>query len=125
MKFHFHPSRRQKAQDIYQKLVKKYGQSPAHEADAIIVLGGDGTMLRALHMHAHRKTPLYGMNLGTLGFLMNEQRVDKLPERVKAAKSIEIRPLKMRALDRDGLTHNKLAYNEVSILRRREGRLRP
>jgi NAD+ kinase len=74
-------------------------------------------MLRALHSFINRKAPLYGMNLGTLGFLHNEYRVEDLPERIKNAQKLVIHPLIMEALDSKGKVHAEVAFNEVSLLR--------
>jgi NAD+ kinase len=117
MKIHFHVSHRPKAQKAFKILKRKYGHVPAEKADVIVVLGGDGTMLRALHAHIGRKAPMYGMNLGTLGFLHNDYSPDKLKERIKAARRFTIHPLIMEALDREGRVHAEVAFNEVSILR--------
>ncbi len=89
------------------------------EADMIVALGGDGYMLQTLHgmLGRNRIVPVYGMNLGTVGFLMNEWRNGKLDERLKNAKSFEVRPLKMTAETIDGEIVTSPAINEVSLLR--------
>ena len=117
MKFAYFAGRKPRAQKALEELKSTYGACEPEEADAIIVLGGDGTMLRALHSFADYQAPLYGMNLGTLGFLLNKHDKDKLKERVKAAKRFNIRPLIMNATDKDGKKHKELAFNEVSLLR--------
>lgn len=117
MKIHFHASHKPKAQRALQTLLKKYKTVDAASADVIVVLGGDGSMLRALHTFINRKAPIYGMNLGTLGFLLNEYEPDMLRERIKKARSIVIHPLIMEALDNKGKVHAEVAFNEVSLLR--------
>lgn len=117
MKIHFHVSQRPKARKAFQKLKRKYGQAAPEKADVIVVLGGDGTMLRALHAHIGRKAPMYGMNLGTFGFLHNDFSYDGLKERIKNALRFSIHPLIMEALGTDGKVHAEVAFNEVSLLR--------
>lgn len=112
-----HASHKPRAQKALEELVGRYGNHDPENADAIVVLGGDGSMLRALHQFAHLKKPIYGMNLGTLGFLLNPYTPDNLYERVNAAKGFEIHPLQMEARDKNGTTHKEIAFNEVSLLR--------
>lgn len=90
---------------------------PIKKADLVIALGGDGTLLEALHeAHAHHK-PVYGMNCGSVGFLMNPFRAEHLMDRLKSAHRVTIHPLRMIATDKKGKTHEALAFNEVSLLR--------
>ncbi|MCB9982450.1 MAG: NAD kinase [Rhodospirillales bacterium] len=117
MKLGFFAGQKPRAQKAQEELKSTYGAVPPEEADTIIVLGGDGTMLRALHAFADYQAPLFGMNLGTLGFLLNESRIGGLEERIKNAKRFTIHPLVMEAIDRDGKTHKELAFNEISLLR--------
>lgn len=117
MKIYFHASHKPKAQAALAALKKKYKSVKADDADVIVVLGGDGTMLRALHAFISNKAPMYGMNLGTLGFLLNDYSPGKLTERIKQAKKFVIHPLIMEALDSDGKVHAEVAFNEVSLLR--------
>jgi NAD+ kinase len=98
-------------------LVARHGNPPETEADVIVALGGDGFMLETLHGTMHLDLPVYGMNCGTIGFLMNEYSLDGLPERVAAAEEEVINPLFMRATRQDGSMHEGLAINEVSLLR--------
>ncbi len=98
-------------------LAHRYGNAPPAEADAIIALGGDGLMLQTLHHHMDNRTPIYGMNRGSVGFLMNEYQEDNLLERLAAATVTTIHPLSMTATDHDGKTHKSLAINEVSMFR--------
>jgi NAD+ kinase len=98
-------------------LVARHGTAPEAEAEVIVALGGDGFMLETLHGTMHLDLPVYGMNCGTIGFLMNEYALDGLPERVAAAVEEVINPLAMRATRADGSVHEALAINEVSLLR--------
>lgn len=95
----------------------RYGQVEPEDADVVVALGGDGLMLQTLHRFMSTGTPTFGMNRGSVGFLMNEFRLDKLPERLAAADKTAIRPLLMRAVDGDGVVHEARAINEVSLLR--------
>jgi NAD+ kinase len=88
----------------------------AEEADIVVALGGDGFMLQTLHNFLSRKKPIYGMNLGSVGFLMNEYREENLEQRLAAAESAVIHPLRMSAESLKGQT-DALAFNEVSLLR--------
>lgn len=117
MRIAFLASRAPVAQDALQRLVDLHGQSDPEEADVIVALGGDGFMLRTLHRTMDLAAPVYGMNRGTIGFLMNEYREDALIDRLLAAEEEVINPLAMRAMDRQGKLHEALAINEVSLLR--------
>ncbi len=94
-----------------------YGDSPLDAADAIVALGGDGLMLQTLHAFMGRKIPIFGMNRGSVGFLMNEYREDDLRARLAQATSSIVHPLAMRATDSQGREHEARAINEVSLLR--------
>jgi NAD+ kinase len=98
-------------------LAARYGEVGADAADAIVVLGGDGAMLEAQHRFLGRNRKIYGMNCGSVGFLMNEYREDALPERVAKAQEAVLHPLRMRAVTRAGRVEEALAINEVSLLR--------
>ena len=74
MKIHFHASDNPRPQSSYRELTEKYGQNDLDEAEVIVVLGGDGAMLRALHTFTDSNLPIFGLNLGTLGFLLNEYK---------------------------------------------------
>jgi len=99
------------------RLAVRYGNVPLEEADVIVALGGDGFMLQTLHGTMDLDTPVYGMNCGTIGFLMNEFNEENLPERLAAAEEERINPLAMVAECVDGSRHVALAINEVSLLR--------
>lgn len=105
------------AQDALAKLSAAYGSVPVDEADVIVALGGDGFMLQTLHATQAMDVPVYGMNCGTIGFLMNEYGEEGLRERLEAAEEEVINPLSMRAVGVDGTVHEALAINEVSLLR--------
>ena len=98
-------------------LARRYGSVPLEEADVVIALGGDGFMLSTLHQTEHRRIPVYGMNRGTVGFLMNAYSEEALTERLDTAELAELHPLRMRAKREDGSIAEALAINEVSILR--------
>ncbi len=117
MKMCFHASEKAQAQAALEEYTKKYGNVPIEEADVLVVLGGDGTMLHSLHSFITINIPIYGLNLGTLGFLLNEHRKKDLPERIAAARPYTIHPLRMDASDKHGKVYTELAFNEVSLLR--------
>ncbi|HEX4762554.1 MAG TPA: NAD kinase [Sphingomicrobium sp.] len=98
----------------------RYRFAPVEQAETLVALGGDGFMLHTLHrmLAAECPTaPVFGMNRGTVGFLMNEWRIDHLPERISGAKAIRVAPLQMRATTVAGNTFTHAAINEVSLLR--------
>ena len=113
----FVASDRPEAQEARARLAARYGEVSPAEAQAIVALGGDGFMLETLHAQIHERKPIYGMNLGTLGFLMNEYSEESLLDRVNAAEQAVIHPLRMVAADMHGGLHRGLAFNEVSLLR--------
>ena len=94
----------------------RYGNHGPEDADIVVALGGDGFMLQTLHAFTGRGKPIYGMNRGTVGFLMNEYHQDDLLERLAAAERAVIHPLKMTAHSQSG-TMDARAFNEVSLLR--------
>lgn len=95
----------------------QYSVCPPAEAEVLVALGGDGFMLQTLHRHAQLHRPVYGMKLGTVGFLLNQHRADGLLERLARARPTVLRPLEMEAVTEGGQTIVSLAYNEVSLLR--------
>ncbi|MCV2873527.1 NAD kinase [Defluviimonas sp. WL0050] len=105
------------AQEALAKLTAVYGSVPVDKADVIVALGGDGFMLQTLHATQAMDVPVYGMNCGTIGFLMNEYGEEGLRERLAAAEEELINPLAMRAETADGSIREALAINEVSLLR--------
>lgn len=107
------------ARSALRRLAHRYGNAAPDQADAIVALGGDGLMLQTLHAHMHDRIPIYGMNRGSVGFLMNEYTEEDLIERLNGAHISRIHPLAMTAIDRDGESHRRLAVNEVSLFRER------
>jgi NAD+ kinase len=105
------------AQAALAKLTAAHGLAAPAEADVICALGGDGFMLQTLHRHGALGIPVFGMKLGTVGFLMNQHRPESLIERLHAAEAAVLRPLEMVAVTESGATVTSLAYNEVSLLR--------
>ncbi|MDF1854514.1 NAD kinase [Pseudooceanicola sp.] len=116
-KIAFAAGREVSAQAACATLMARYGNVPEAEADVIVALGGDGFMLHTLHRTQDLPAPVYGMNRGTVGFLMNEYSEDDLSERLKLAEEEVINPLSMLATRSDGSEHRALALNEVSLLR--------
>ncbi|MBP0444943.1 NAD kinase [Roseomonas sp. SSH11] len=100
-----------------QRLVALHGDAPVEEAAVVVALGGDGAMLETQHRFLGQNLPIYGMNRGSVGFLMNAYREDGLPDRLKSAQAASLQPLQMRTTDASGAVHEALAINEVSLLR--------
>jgi len=115
-KIAFRASRAPAAQAALIQLLARYGEIGIEDAEVVVCLGGDGYMLQTLH-DVQGRLPVYGMNCGTVGFLMNAHVVDNLPERLVAAEEAVINPLSMRAEAPDGTITHALAINEVSLLR--------
>jgi NAD+ kinase len=107
----------EKAQDAYKSLSAKYKFTSDDKADAILALGGDGFMLHILHKYMDSGKPIYGMNCGTVGFLMNEYREADICEHINNAGHVTLHPLRMTAKTKDGKEHHALALNEVSMFR--------
>src|SRR6185295_13557449 len=101
-KLHFAASDTAEAQAALARLAGQYGNCDAAEAEVIVALGGDGFMLQALHAFLHSGLPIYGLNLGSVGFLMNEYREDDLRERLADAEVSRVHPLSMVAYDAQG-----------------------
>ncbi len=108
------------AEAALSRLRGRYGEAGA-DAEVLVALGGDGLILQALHqvmaMAPERRVPVYGMNLGTVGFLMNEFSEDDLAERLARAEASVLNPLRMRTRQADGRRQVGLAINEVSLFR--------
>jgi len=94
-----------------------YGDVGLEKAEVVVALGGDGLMLQTLHKMMERHIPVFGMNCGSVGFLMNDFSAERLTERLAAAKPTRITPLQMHVTDRNGERHDALALNEVSLFR--------
>tara|TARA_R110002167_G_scaffold357172_1_gene572571 strand:+ start:265 stop:1047 length:783 start_codon:yes stop_codon:yes gene_type:complete len=117
MKFAFEASDAEDAQQALSELRSHYSTVATEDADVIVVLGGDGSMLRALHRYMNSGKMLYGLNRGSIGFLMNEFAVDRLEQRILNAVSTIIHPLVMEVTLAGGTTERAFALNEVSLLR--------
>jgi NAD+ kinase len=105
------------AEEAAEALAKRYGDTPLADADAVVALGGDGLMLQTMHQLMGSGKPIYGMNRGSVGFLMNEFRARGLSGRLAAAQRSIVHPLLMQAEDVDGKKHTARAINEVHLLR--------
>ena len=116
MKLHFVSGPSHYAEDALRELTREYGQSPLEDAEAVVSLGGDGSLLDVIRKVGGHK-PIFGLNRGTIGFLLNEYRLEGLAERIENARRVTIYPLKMTCVDVHGQTHEALAFNEVSIFR--------
>eukprot|EP00095_Tigriopus_kingsejongensis_P003566 snap_masked-scaffold9286_size2457-processed-gene-0.1 protein:Tk03566 transcript:snap_masked-scaffold9286_size2457-processed-gene-0.1-mRNA-1 annotation:"inorganic polyphosphate kinase" len=116
-KIAFLASRAPVAQTARAALIGRYGDVPVEDADVIVALGGDGFMLQTLHETQHLPAPVYGMNRGTIGFLMNAYVETDLRARLAAAEEAVINPLSMKAIHTDGQVSHSLALNEVALLR--------
>ncbi|WP_333795190.1 NAD kinase [Hyphomicrobium sp.] len=116
-KIAFVASEVEEAREALARLTARYGSVEVREADAIVALGGDGLMLQTLHRHMNDRIPIYGMNRGSVGFLMNEYHEDGLLERLAEAEISRVHPLSMVAYDIHGKASKALAINEASIFR--------
>ena len=116
-KMTFMASETPQANAAMQKLRQRYDDVGPEQANVIIALGGDGFMLSVLHETRHLSLPIYGMNQGTVGFLMNRFTLDDLPRRLQAAQRAVVHPLVMTATDATGAKHDAIAINEVSVFR--------
>jgi NAD+ kinase len=107
------------AQEAEKLLRATYNFAPIEEAETVFALGGDGFMLQTLHamLESHRILPVFGMNRGTVGFLMNEWRMERLEQRLAEAKPFKVTPLRMTVITVDGEQFTLPAINEVSLLR--------
>ena len=113
------------ANNLYQQITQKYpmigkrtgNAAPAYGKELILVLGGDGMMLRALHDFATLNCDLYGINLGSVGFLLNNLNLDLLLTKIEEANRTELSPLEMKVETLEGKFERALAFNEVSLLR--------
>lgn len=117
MRLHFSASSHDVARERFNQLVDLYGQHDIADADCIVALGGDGHMLHVLHETVAHGKPVFGLNCGRLGFLMNHFASDELIDRIKNAETAPIHPLRMEAVTADGTQPPALAINEVSLLR--------
>jgi len=106
-----------RAKESRRELAAQYDLVPPEESDVIIALGGDGLVLRVVHEYLHLGRPIFGMNRGSVGFLLNAYRPDLLIERIQAAEEVVLHPLRMTAKTIHGKVEESFAFNEVSILR--------
>ena len=116
LRVHFVASEAPEAQAALKRLRERYGDVGAADAAVTVALGGDGFMLQTLHNFLGRNVSIYGMNFGSVGFLMNELHEEDLSERLAAAEPARIHPLLMKAVSVTG-SSSALAFNEVSLLR--------
>lgn len=116
-RIHFIASLSEPAQAALENMTRRYGQAELEQADVIVALGGDGFMLRTLHRLLSANLPVYGMKLGSVGFLMNRYRDRGLRERLARANTVELAPLCMVSATEGGGEVRALAINEVSLLR--------
>ena len=126
IKLCFFANEKPEAQDTLKELMKRYGDHPVAESDVIVAIGGDGFMLDVLRAHMKDGKPIYGLNRGTVGFMMNDAVVDGLKERIAEAEPTVIYPLMMKATTMDGRVETAMAINEVSLFRetRQSARIR-
>ena len=117
MKFFFDSSNSNEAIAAKEKFIKEYRQHSAENADVIVPIGGDGFLLKSLHDFKQFKKPFYGINYGSIGFLMNTESDEKLDKIISSAQQIELKPLKMKAKNNKEETFESIAFNEVSIMR--------
>lgn len=117
MRIGFRAADTEEAKAALVELRNLYGDADDDEADLLVALGGDGFMLESLHATMNRPVPIYGMNLGTVGFLLNEFRSDRLYERLDEAAAVGLHPLRMQTSRQDGSIEDGIAINEVSLFR--------
>ena len=117
MKLHFVADKTDSAQTALKSLINMYSQEKWEDADIIVALGGDGFMLETLHKSINLNRTVYGMNCGSVGFLMNRYKTADLTSRINKAKNITLHPLEMRCVDIHGEETISLAINEVSLFR--------
>ncbi len=116
-KITFHAADTPEAQSALNDLLQHYDNHAPENADIAVAIGGDGTMLEMLHSLYDLRLPAYGINVGSVGFLLNPFRPEKLKDRLSQAQKVDIYPLQMIATGKDGQQHEALAFNEVSLLR--------
>ena len=117
MRIHFVSNGTSEAVTALTGLRARYGDFGLEAADAVVALGGDGLMLQTLHRVMGMDKPVYGMNFGSVGFMMNAFSEDNLEDRLQVAQRTRIYPLSMDVLDASGRSHTALALNEVSLFR--------
>ena len=113
----FVAARTQAAADAHARLVARYGNAGLTEAQAVVALGGDGHLLETMHSVTDHAIPIFGMNCGSVGFMMNPFNEDDLPNRLGRAQAAVLHPLRMHAVTQAGAVEEAVALNEVSLLR--------
>ncbi len=116
-KIAFIASETKQAIEAKQRLTELYGNSEIEDAEFIVALGGDGQMLQVLHQFISSGIPIYGMNCGSVGFLMNELSFDNLDKKLENSEITKINPLKMLVTDISGKVYTEIAINEVALSR--------
>lgn len=120
-KIAFHVGENEESHHAYDQLKKFYNPVAHEDADVLIALGGDGAMLASLHktlqLKREKPLPVFGMNCGSIGFLLNPYQPENLIERICEAQAVTMYPLCMRAFQKNGSVHEALAINEISLLR--------
>jgi len=116
-KIAFVSGRSNSAQAAFRRLQKRYNSVKLEDADVIVALGGDGFMLRTLHRTMDLGKPVFGMNRGSVGFLMNEYREHDLQDRIERMESHQLYPLHMTAHCKGDVVREAVAFNEVSLFR--------
>ena len=117
MKFHFISSNTSEATSAKEKYINSYHQADPSIADVIIPIGGDGILLKSLHDFNELNKPFFGINYGSVGFLMNAASNKNLEDLIENSKSTELKPLQMTAKDENDKVYDSIAYNEVSLMR--------
>ncbi len=117
MKIHFKSSKHKQAEILFVELSDKYTQNAIEDADVIVAIGGDGQMLSCLKDSIDYEIPVFGINCGHVGFLMNEDKQTDLIERINNAETAPIHPILMNAINFTGQAQQALAINEISLLR--------
>ena len=117
MKYYFISSNTPESNKAKEKYINSYSQTEPELADVIIPIGGDGILLKSLHDFNMLNKPFFGINYGSVGFLMNSTSNQNLEELVRNSKSTDLKPLKMIAINKNGDQHESIAYNEVSLMR--------
>ena len=113
----FLAAKSKKAQHTLKVLSQKYNNYALKEANTVVVLGGDGTILSLINDKVYLKKKIFGMNRGTIGFLMNNYQPDNLINRISISKETRLNPVQMKVIDINNKTYNALSLNEVSLLR--------
>ena len=113
----FVSSEKPEAKNSLKVLKRIYTNVSPEKADIIVALGGDGTILKSLHSFLKSKKPIYGMNRGNVGFLMNQYSEKNLHKRLTEAISYKLHPLKIKSFHEDGSIQNSLAFNDISMIR--------